>query len=510
VERIVAVKILREQWNESAEVIARTRDEARLLARLRHKNILKVEELAEIEGQPAIIMEFVDGLDLKQLVEALAQKGKRVPVKTTLEVALATASALEAAYMRIPYGLEQPLRVVHRDIKPSNVMVSVEGEVRVLDFGTARSTHAFRSAQTGALRFGSLKYMSPERRDGDRGEHAADIYALGLLLLEVLRGEWLPLLPMDIAEHDQAVSKAIARLDQLGMPNREWDMTLRQVLAQMLAGNPALRPNAEQVVKLMRAFVEQASGAGLEAFAADTVAPLTREVRGGLTGGAMAGTRFMVNMFPAASDPPAEQPKLAAVRDEPRRPGNQTWNPEVPHDDPGPRTPAPESRRETEKERGGGGTAMLLGLGAAGLLAVGAVILVLAAGGFAWWWYARSSEAPAVVVATPPSEPAPKVEPPVTPPPPMPTGAPVKVSVEGTVQWIHLDSAMGQRVAEGTAALDASVAADTYTLSMKLVGKPVLKAQLKVTTKGVDLTCAPDRAGAMKCDGVRPALVLKP
>jgi serine/threonine protein kinase len=79
-----------------------------------------------------------------------------------------------------------------------------------------RLTTQQRSAQTGALRFGSLKYMSPERREGDRGEIASDVYALGLTLLELLRGSWLPLLPLDVAEHDEA----LATLAPLGTGSR--------------------------------------------------------------------------------------------------------------------------------------------------------------------------------------------------------------------------------------------------------------------------------------------------
>ena len=81
-------------------------------------------------------------------------------------------------------------------------MLSTEGEVKVLDFGTARFTHETRIAKTGVLRFGSMKYMSPERRVGDRGEHPSDIYALGLVIIEMLQGELLPLLPLDRHEHD--------------------------------------------------------------------------------------------------------------------------------------------------------------------------------------------------------------------------------------------------------------------------------------------------------------------
>ncbi|HNH49991.1 MAG TPA: protein kinase, partial [Myxococcota bacterium] len=126
IERLVAVKLVREQWAAMDEVVTRTRDEARLLARLRHKNILRVEELTEIDGQAAIVMEYVEGLDLKQLQDALRTSGKRFSPKAALQIATQVASALEAAWAKIPLGMETPLAVVHRDIKPSNIMVSVE------------------------------------------------------------------------------------------------------------------------------------------------------------------------------------------------------------------------------------------------------------------------------------------------------------------------------------------------------------------------------------------------
>lgn len=298
--RIVAVKVLKEQWAETGEVLDRTYDEARLLARLHHKNILRVEALTELEGQPAIVMEFVDGVDLKQLIERLAKRGERIPPRTAYKIAQDTAGALEASYFKVPYGRSEPLQVVHRDVKPSNIMVSVEGEVKVLDFGTARSNYEGRLARTGALRFGSLKYMSPERREGDRGDHTTDVYALGLVLMEMLRGENLPLLPLDANEHDEALTEILGSLGPLGLPNEQWDDSLRQTLAAMCASQPSHRLNASQVVQLLRAFAEQASGASLDAFASDVITPVTKEIYGVDHQGPLTGTRIMVSLGSAS------------------------------------------------------------------------------------------------------------------------------------------------------------------------------------------------------------------
>lgn len=540
-DRIVAVKILREQWNESAEVINRTRDEARLLARLRHRNILRVEDLSQIDGQLAIIMEFVDGLDLKQLVEALAARRLRVPPRAALEICTATAAALDAAYFKVPYGLEAPLQVVHRDIKPSNVMVTGEGETKVLDFGTARSSQAFRSVQTGALRFGSLKYMSPERREGDRGEHVADVYSLGLMLVEILRGEWLPLLPLEPTEHDEAVANAVNGLDGLGMPNREWDVALRQILLQMLAADPALRPNAEQVARLLRAFADQAAGESLEAFSREHVAPLTRQVRGNLTGGALAGTRFVVNFFDGTSGgkvtasqpkpPPPAPPPVPAARPEPQDPltdprglpppkpapkGGVERSPATPSpsitakSEPAPPPPAAPAQRSVfdEPEPSSGPSGLLLAGAGAGLLFFLGCAGLLTAGGGWYWWSGRQAASP-VVVAAPSAAGSPAAT----------AGAglgavgsePVVITTEGgTVQWVRVQAEDGRRVLDGAERVEGSVAADTYLVTMKMVGRPVLKGSLTVPSGGASLACALQKEGHVNCRGTEPPLVLKP
>jgi len=300
--RIVAVKVLKEEWSGSEELLARTRDEAQLLARLHHRNILRVEALVEFQGRPTIVMEFVDGVDLKQLIEMLGKQGRRIPSRSVFKIAQDTASALEAAWERVPYGRNEPLAVVHRDLKPSNIMLSIEGEVKVLDFGTARFQHEARLAKTGVLRFGSMKYMSPERRLGERGDHVSDIYSLGVLVVEMLAGRLLPLLPLDQAEHDAYIGELIASLGHLELPNEQWDASFRQTLGRMMAFEPEMRLTAGQLVKLLRAFSEQAGGSSLDSFAAETVGRLARETYGGLDKGDLSGSQIFVSGEPEATE----------------------------------------------------------------------------------------------------------------------------------------------------------------------------------------------------------------
>jgi tRNA A-37 threonylcarbamoyl transferase component Bud32 len=529
IDRIVAVKLLRDQWNESAEVLARTRDEARLLARLRHRNIVRVEELTELDGQLAIVMEFVDGLDLRQLQDALVARGQRIGPRAALQITASTASAIEAAFERVPYGLDAPLHVVHRDIKPSNIMVSVEGDVKVLDFGTARSTQALRSAQTGALRFGSLKYMSPERREGDRGEHPADVYALGLVLLELLRAEWTSLLPMDPREHDAAVAAAVNALGPLGMPNADWDVALRRAIAQLLSADPAARPTAAQASGLLRTFADAASGPTLESFAADAVTRLAREIRGAPTGGQLSGTKFVVNVLDSGSRPAAPasaQPSrlvpaaetgphagapgspetvaqpLGAPRPAPERPMSASPSPDVPAvPAPAPRpAAAPDDAPATERRVP---AAVLIGVGALAFV----VCLGVLGGGIAWWWSGRSQP-----VVAPPSAARPMGGTGADGIAGRPVGAsqaaavgpaaPVSVRVEGgTARWLRLSVVDGGAVAEGTDSLSGSVPVGSYVLTAKLVGRPVLSSAIEVPAAGLSLSCTLRDDGVLACAG---------
>jgi serine/threonine protein kinase len=318
--RIVAVKVLREKWSKTKEVLTRTQDEAQLLARLQHPHILRVEAITQVEGQPAIVMEFVHGADLGQLLHYLKNQESHYPFRTVYEIAERVMSALSAAYFKVPVGMAEPLRVVHRDIKPSNIMISAEGALKVLDFGTARFDAEERVARTEAIRFGSLKYMSSERRDGDRGDHSSDVYSLGLVLLELLHGDTLPSLPMDRASHDAQVQARISVLTDLGLPNEGWDASLRQTLSRMLSYDAEPRLDATQCVKLFRAFKEQAAGESLGAFAETVVSPMAGNVFAAPDDGKLTGAKFeldpsFIDSPSIEPDPPTETatPELSAL-----------------------------------------------------------------------------------------------------------------------------------------------------------------------------------------------------
>ena len=532
IDRIVAVKVLKDQWSENDEMMVRTRDEARLLARLHHKNILRVEAMTQIQGQPAIIMEFVDGIDLGQLIEELRKRGRSLPPRAAFRIAADAASALHAAYFRVPFGRTAPLKVVHRDLKPSNIMVSTEGEVKVLDFGTARFISEARVAQTGVLRFGSMKYMSPERRLGDRGDHASDIYALGLVLLELLLGREVPLLPLERGEHDTELERTIAALPDHGLPNEEWAESLRQTIRCMCAPDPGQRLDAGQALELLRAFSDQATGESLEGFAMTTVSPITRQVYGDGGEGDLSGSRIFVGLgaddggprqlAPVPSPgpgPTATRPMHAAeLRDGEAHDGPTRFDavplagggpspaasPGGSHPAPSQASPAPATQvpasapasapaaLPTGAPAPSSRNALIIG-GVVGVLGVGVVAFVALAG-VGWWLWASTPAGPAAVE---PTEPAAAEA----------TGGraaggvPVSVAAaDETVRWIKVYDAQGGTVLTGRPDAAGDLAAGTYTLKAKVAGRSTASAPLELSGP-LALVCTPRKKGAVRCEG---------
>jgi eukaryotic-like serine/threonine-protein kinase len=174
-ERKVALKILHEQYNADEEFVERFKREARSVAQLQHPNIVTVIDRGEEDGRQYIVFEYIDGENLKELV---VRKG-RLDVREALEIALEVARGLAFAH---EHGL------VHRDVKPQNVLLNGDGRAKVTDFGIARSLDVDGMTQTGTV-LGTSNYIAPEQASGQRVDAETDVYALGVVLYEMLAGE---------------------------------------------------------------------------------------------------------------------------------------------------------------------------------------------------------------------------------------------------------------------------------------------------------------------------------
>lgn len=269
---IVAIKLLHGKWAGHLEIAQRSRDEARLLGLLHHRNIVRVEDLSSINGQCAIVMEYLDGVDLKALTAYCQKNGVRFPKRAAFEITAQIAGALEAAYNQMPLKGGRPLHVIHRDIKPSNVMVTSAGDVKVLDFGTARANFEEREAKTQALAFGSQAYMAPERLLGDPDGPAGDVFSLGVTLFELLTFQSYGKIFIRQERYDRALDERMEMLD-LSDINPEGAELVRDVLRRLLAYDGAVRPSSGEVVDLMDNLADVVNDGSMQRFCRQVVKP---------------------------------------------------------------------------------------------------------------------------------------------------------------------------------------------------------------------------------------------
>ena len=233
--RRVAVKILRHAGDEDGGLVARQRDEARLLGLLSNEGIVQVLDLTEIGGRPAVVMEYVEGADVGEVAKVLRGRQFPFPPRAAFEIVAAAAAALDAAWSSASPVTGVPLRVIHRDIKPANIVMTARGGVKVLDFGIARAEFN-RDGVTGSAFFGTPVYMAPEFWIQEPIGAAYDIFALGVSLLELLSGQPPERAPME------EVRFGVWRDEKTAFP--DLPEPARALLRDLLAYNALDRPSA--------------------------------------------------------------------------------------------------------------------------------------------------------------------------------------------------------------------------------------------------------------------------
>ena len=219
-DRQVAVKLLHQRYTDDPAFLERFKREARAAASLNHANMVAVYDTGEQDARPYIVMEYVAGRSLRDL---LRREG--VLPQRAAEIASDAALGLDYAHER---GL------VHRDIKPANIMLSEEGQVKVTDFGIARAAGADTVTQTAAV-FGTAAYISPEQAQGEDVDRRTDVYSLGVVLYEMLTGRQ----PFTA---DSAVALAYKHVSEPPVPptqiNDEISPALESVVLRAMAKNP--------------------------------------------------------------------------------------------------------------------------------------------------------------------------------------------------------------------------------------------------------------------------------
>ncbi|MCC6521504.1 MAG: PhnD/SsuA/transferrin family substrate-binding protein [Polyangiaceae bacterium] len=203
-ERFVVVKRLLPHLAREPEIVAMFLSEARFVARLAHPNVVQIHDLGQDDEGYFLVMEYVAGCSVRELVLAAAAAHAKLPLPAALSILEQACRGAHAAHeLCDPTG--QPLGLVHRDISPHNLMIAPSGDVKLLDFGIAKATAASEATRTGTLK-GKHGYMSPEQCSAARVDRRSDVFALGIVGWELLTGERLFKRNSDFATMNAIVS----------------------------------------------------------------------------------------------------------------------------------------------------------------------------------------------------------------------------------------------------------------------------------------------------------------
>jgi serine/threonine protein kinase/Flp pilus assembly protein TadD len=182
----VAVKRLLPHLTSDAAIVRMFLNEAEITRQIDHPNVVRILDLGNVQAEPFIAMELLEGHSFAELRQTAAQSGRRVPLGVTLRVLAEACRGLDAAHRAVD-SKGHELQIVHRDFTPDNIHVSVTGEVKVIDFGIAKSAAVPGGTEPGTLK-GKFFYMSPEMIAGHDVDHRADLFAAGVMLYEQLCG----------------------------------------------------------------------------------------------------------------------------------------------------------------------------------------------------------------------------------------------------------------------------------------------------------------------------------
>lgn len=246
-ERLFAIKRLRPELSSDAEVRSMFLDETRIAGLVRHPNVVSIVDVGEDESGPLAVMEFVDGISVAEL---LAKSDVHpLPLDLALRIALQVAEGLHAAH-ELHSADGTPLELVHRDVSPQNILLGFDGIARVTDFGVAKALGRISQTSTGVLK-GKLGYISPEQLRFEEPDRRADLFALGVVLFELLTGQRLyrsqesmdgprrilTEAPPDLADYrDDAEPELVALLFELLAKQREARPENAKVVARRIEG----------------------------------------------------------------------------------------------------------------------------------------------------------------------------------------------------------------------------------------------------------------------------------
>ena len=305
-DRPVALKLIRPELASNPSILARFKQELLLSRQVTHKNVIRIYDLGDADGVKFITMEFVQGRDLRALIQEKEQEKKKFSPEESVEIMQQVCQALEAAH---------GVGVIHRDLKPQNIMRDKTGRILVMDFGLARTLEGDGMTQTGAL-VGTMDYMSPEQALATELDQRSDLYTAGLILYELLTGK----MPF---RADSALASLIKRTQERAVPISDHDSTipgaLTAIVSKCLERDPNLRyQSSSEMLRDLDAWQGNHAAATLGFHPA--VKPWGQTIPWPLLGGlvtvlilAIVGYVFRVKLFSPSAEKPVATLSLAVM-----------------------------------------------------------------------------------------------------------------------------------------------------------------------------------------------------
>ncbi len=228
-EKVVVIKRILPHFCEDESFVTMFQDEARVAAHLNHANVVQVFDFDEVENLYYIAMEYVEGEDLKRVLDVGTKEGEPLSIAQAVYIMIEAGQGLDYAHKREVDG--KPLNIIHRDISPHNMMVSYNGEVKIMDFGIAKAASRSTKTRVGTVK-GKCAYMSPEQARGKPLDGRSDLFALGVCLWEMLSGKRLFVGDSDFETLNNVLRAEVPSLTEM---NAEVPESLNQIVLKSLA-----------------------------------------------------------------------------------------------------------------------------------------------------------------------------------------------------------------------------------------------------------------------------------
>ena len=288
--REVAIKLLRDSWKDKPQSVTWLRQELSLLQSLHHSAIPTIYEMTSIRGRVAVVMEWVDGLDLKSLVQGMRKMKQRIPLKVTLSLMADVAESLDVIFNQAPSAGRAPLRILHGNLKPSNIMVSPNGKISLLDFGMTASEIGGRESATREMQYDTMEYMAPERLFFEPQGPTSDVYSLAVTLFEMLAGKPIGKAPPSAEQHRIRVEKYCQHLLRpmpLGLEVKE---ELADLLVTGMAYEASSRPMAYEFANRARRMADSIPGVNALQWSQKAIPYFQQRLNRGTVDGTLQGS----------------------------------------------------------------------------------------------------------------------------------------------------------------------------------------------------------------------------